>query len=52
MTTSPPVAMTDAQGGVGLQLVAGHGRDRDLLDFLAASPALRPFAPASLANPD
>ncbi|MDQ0395683.1 amidase [Labrys monachus] len=47
-----PVAMTDAQGGIGLQLVAGHGRDRDLLDFLATSPALRPFAPASLANPD
>jgi aspartyl-tRNA(Asn)/glutamyl-tRNA(Gln) amidotransferase subunit A len=32
-----PLAMTKDGGGIGLQLVAGHGRDRDLLGFLELS---------------
>jgi aspartyl-tRNA(Asn)/glutamyl-tRNA(Gln) amidotransferase subunit A len=45
-----PVAMTAQDGGIGLQLVAGHGRDRDLLTFLRKSPALVDFAPSPLAQ--
>jgi aspartyl-tRNA(Asn)/glutamyl-tRNA(Gln) amidotransferase subunit A len=45
-----PVAMTAQDGGIGLQLVAGHGRDRDLLAFLRKSPALVNFAPSPLAQ--
>ncbi|MFC7400566.1 amidase [Chelatococcus sp. GCM10030263] len=44
-----PLAMTPDNGGIGVQIVAGHGRDRDLLAFIATSPALREFAPAPLA---
>jgi aspartyl-tRNA(Asn)/glutamyl-tRNA(Gln) amidotransferase subunit A len=51
-TVTVPVAMTAEGGGIGLQLAAGHGRDRDLLDFVARSPALQPFSPAPLANLD
>ena len=47
-----PVAMTEREGGIGLQLVAAHGRDRDLLDFVATTPALRAAAPAPLAHPE
>lgn len=47
-----PVAMTAIGGGIGLQIVAGHGRDRDLLDFVTRSPALQPLSPAPLANLD
>jgi aspartyl-tRNA(Asn)/glutamyl-tRNA(Gln) amidotransferase subunit A len=47
-----PVAMTAEDGGIGLQLVAGHGRDRDLLALLAASPALADLSPAPLARLD
>ena len=32
-----PLTMTPEGGGIGLQLVAGHGRDRDLLRFLESS---------------
>jgi Asp-tRNA(Asn)/Glu-tRNA(Gln) amidotransferase A subunit family amidase len=35
-----PVAMTAQDGGIGLQLVAGYGRDRDLLAFLRHCPPL------------
>ena len=46
-----PVAMTARQdGGVGLQLVAGHGRDGDLLAFLRQSTALADLSPAALAQ--
>jgi aspartyl-tRNA(Asn)/glutamyl-tRNA(Gln) amidotransferase subunit A len=45
-----PVAMTAEDGGIGLQLVAGHGRDRDLLAFLRQSPALAGLAPAPVAQ--
>jgi aspartyl-tRNA(Asn)/glutamyl-tRNA(Gln) amidotransferase subunit A len=44
-----PVAMTAQEGGIGLQFVAGHGRDRDLLAFLRHSPALLDLSPAPLA---
>ena len=44
-----PVAMTKDAGGVGLQIVAGHGRDRDILKFIESSPVLRKFSPAPLA---
>lgn len=47
-----PVAMSESEGGIGLQIVAGHGRDRDLLDFIARTPALEAFSPAPLANLD
>ena len=47
-----PVAMTAQDGGIGLQLVAGHGRDRDLLAFLRTSPALNDVSPAPLARLD
>jgi aspartyl-tRNA(Asn)/glutamyl-tRNA(Gln) amidotransferase subunit A len=49
---SVPVAMTAQDGGIGLQLVAGHGRDRDLLAFLRQSPALAGLSPAPLARLD
>ena len=45
-----PVAMTAQDGGIGLQFVAAHGRDRDLLAFLRHSPALAGFSPAPLAE--
>jgi aspartyl-tRNA(Asn)/glutamyl-tRNA(Gln) amidotransferase subunit A len=45
-----PVAMTAQDGGIGLQLVAAHGRDRDLLAFLRQSPALTDLSPAPLAK--
>ena len=44
-----PVGMTADGGGIGLQVVASHGRDRDLLAFLATSAALSLFSPAALA---
>lgn len=44
-----PVAMTAEGGGIGMQVVAAHGRDRELLAFLQASPALSGFSPAVLA---
>ena len=44
-----PVAMTPDGGGIGVQIVASHGRDLDLLAFIAASPALYGFSPAGLA---
>ena len=47
-----PVAMTARDGGIGLQLVAGHGRDRDLLAFLRQSTALANLSPAPLARLD
>ena len=47
-----PVAMTAEDGGIGLQLVAGHGRDRDLLAFLRQNPALANLSPAPLARLD
>jgi aspartyl-tRNA(Asn)/glutamyl-tRNA(Gln) amidotransferase subunit A len=46
-----PVAMTAQDGGIGLQIVAGHGRDRDLLALLRHAPVLTPFSPAALARP-
>jgi aspartyl-tRNA(Asn)/glutamyl-tRNA(Gln) amidotransferase subunit A len=36
-----PLMMTQESGGIGLQLVAGHGRDRDLLRFVESSPVFR-----------
>ena len=36
-----PLTMTKERGGIGLQLTAGYGRDRDLLQFLATSPVFR-----------
>ncbi len=45
-----PVAMTADAGGIGLQIVASHGRDRDLLAVLQSSPALAGFSPAPLAR--
>jgi hypothetical protein len=42
--------MTAQGGGIGLQLVAGHGRDRDLLAFLRNTRVLADFAPAPLAR--
>lgn len=47
-----PVAMTLEGGGIGLQIVAGHGRDRDLLDFLIRSPTFRSLSPSPLAKLD
>jgi aspartyl-tRNA(Asn)/glutamyl-tRNA(Gln) amidotransferase subunit A len=47
-----PLAMTADAGGIGAQIVAGHGRDRDLLAFIATSPALRGLSPAPLAHLD
>jgi aspartyl-tRNA(Asn)/glutamyl-tRNA(Gln) amidotransferase subunit A len=47
-----PVAMSAQDGGIGLQLVAAHGRDRDLLAFLRQSPALTDLSPAPLARLD
>jgi aspartyl-tRNA(Asn)/glutamyl-tRNA(Gln) amidotransferase subunit A len=47
-----PVAMTAQDGGIGLQFVAAHGRDRDLLAFLRQSSALADFSPAPLARLD
>lgn len=37
---SLPVEITPDRGGMGVQLIAGHGRDRALLDFVAALPAM------------
>ena len=45
-----PVAMTAQDGGIGLQLVAGHGRDRDLLGLLRRNAVLADFSPAPLAQ--
>jgi aspartyl-tRNA(Asn)/glutamyl-tRNA(Gln) amidotransferase subunit A len=36
-----PLTMTKDSGGIGLQLVAGHGRDRDLLQFIESSSVFR-----------
>jgi aspartyl-tRNA(Asn)/glutamyl-tRNA(Gln) amidotransferase subunit A len=36
-----PLTMTQESGGIGLQLVAGHGRDRDLLRFVESCPIFR-----------
>jgi aspartyl-tRNA(Asn)/glutamyl-tRNA(Gln) amidotransferase subunit A len=47
-----PVGMTTQDGGIGLQLVAGHGRDRDLLACLRHSLALANLSPAPLARLD
>jgi aspartyl-tRNA(Asn)/glutamyl-tRNA(Gln) amidotransferase subunit A len=47
-----PVAMTEDGGGVGVQLVARHGRDRALLELLATSPAFESFSPAPCAKLD
>ena len=44
-----PVSMTAQDGGIGMQLVAAHGRDADLLAFLRHSPALTGHSPAPLA---
>ena len=41
-----PVGMTDDGGGIGLQVVAAHGRDRDLLAFLRHWPGPAPLQPA------
>ena len=46
---SVPISMTEAGGGIGLQVVAAHGRDRDLLAWLRKSPVLARFSPAPLA---
>jgi aspartyl-tRNA(Asn)/glutamyl-tRNA(Gln) amidotransferase subunit A len=35
-----PVAMTAQDGGIGMQLVASHGRDRDLLGLMRRMPGL------------
>jgi hypothetical protein len=35
------LTMTQESGGIGLQLVAGHGRDRDLLRFVESCPIFR-----------
>jgi aspartyl-tRNA(Asn)/glutamyl-tRNA(Gln) amidotransferase subunit A len=45
-----PVAMTSDAGGIGMQLVAAAGRDRDLLQFCKASPAIRALGPAGLSQ--
>jgi aspartyl-tRNA(Asn)/glutamyl-tRNA(Gln) amidotransferase subunit A len=47
-----PLAMTADAGGIGAQIVAGRGRDRDLLAFIATSPALHGLSPAPLASLD
>jgi aspartyl-tRNA(Asn)/glutamyl-tRNA(Gln) amidotransferase subunit A len=45
-----PVAMTQHEGGIGLQLVARHGRDRALVEFLTSAPALKALSPATCAK--
>lgn len=45
-----PVAMTEEGGGIGLQLVAGHGRDRDLLAFVERAQAFAALHPSPLAK--
>ena len=45
-----PLCMSKDGGGIGLQLVAGYGRDRDLLRFLEASSVFRNHSPPPLAN--
>lgn len=47
-----PVGMTAEGGGIGLQLVAGHGRDRDLLAFVERAPAFSALYPSPLAKLD
>lgn len=44
-----PVAMTADAGGIGAQIAAGFGRDRALLDFIRASPAIQALGTARLA---
>ncbi len=46
------VAITREGGGIGLQLVAGHGRDHDLLAFIERAQAFATLRPAPLAKPD
>jgi aspartyl-tRNA(Asn)/glutamyl-tRNA(Gln) amidotransferase subunit A len=45
-----PLSMTQEGGGIGLQLVAGHGRDRDLLRFLESSPVFQTLKRLPLAE--
>lgn len=45
-----PVAMTDEGGGIGMQLVAGMGRDEALIDFVCNLPTVRDRAPARLSR--
>jgi aspartyl-tRNA(Asn)/glutamyl-tRNA(Gln) amidotransferase subunit A len=45
-----PLCMTKSGGGIGLQLVAGYGRDRDLLRFLETSSVFRNHSPPPLAS--
>ncbi|MGO6694464.1 amidase [Rhizobium johnstonii] len=45
-----PVAMTQAHGGIGLQLVGAVGRDTALLDFVCNLPAIRASDPAPLSR--
>jgi len=47
---SVPLRMTADGGGIGFQLVAGHGRDRHLLDFLESSPVFRNRPQQALAD--
>ncbi len=44
-----PLRMTPNEGGIGAQLVAGHRRDRALLNFLQVSTVFRKFPKATLA---
>ena len=45
-----PLALTTDAGGIGAQLVAGHGRDRALIDFAKGLSASDVLSPAPLAN--
>lgn len=45
-----PVAMTDGGGGIGMQLVAGMGRDEALIEFVCNLPAVRDRGPARLSR--
>ncbi len=45
-----PVAMTPDDGGIGVQFVAAHGRDHDLLAFIQTLPLLSGMSPAALAT--
>ncbi|HWJ73614.1 MAG TPA: amidase [Kaistia sp.] len=47
-----PLELTEAEGGIGVQLVAAHGRDADLVQMLRTHPALRRFSPAPIAKLD
>ena len=42
------IGMTGDSGGIGMQLVAGHGRDRALLEFMRNAPAIRALGTAGL----